>query len=81
MPRGLNNWTYRDVDRFLRKRGFVLRYSESGSGHRYYVRVEKVGEYVVTVAYHGDKTAYGHRVMRSMIAQSGIVAQEWSRGV
>ena len=71
MPRGLNNWTYRDVDRFLRKRGFVLKYSESGSAHRYYVRTEQDGEQIVTVAFHGAKTMYGHRVMRSMIAQSG----------
>ena len=74
MPNGINNWTYKDVATFLKKRGFNLS-RVKGSHHHYYGFYDKKLR-VVTVPYH-TKKAIVPRTMNSIIKQSGISKKEW----
>lgn len=74
MPKGLFNWTFRDVESFLRENNFVLSY-QNGS-HCYYR-----GQYGgvlrnVCVPFHGKKIIKP-RTLRGIILQSGIPKNKW----
>jgi len=64
MPRGLNNWDFYDVEKFLKKHGFRL--SHTRGGHHYYVAVKSGITRQVLVSFHGSK-AISLRDLKSMI--------------
>lgn len=74
MTRGLFNWTFSNVESFLKEHGFILNYTNAS--HYYYV-----GRYGgqlrnVCVPFHG-KTALKPRTFKGIILQSGIPQKEW----
>jgi len=74
MPRGLRNWTFRDVERFLKERKFRLNYT-NGS-HYYYIG--HVGGILrnVCVQFHASKSIKT-RTLKGIILQSGISQEKW----
>ena len=70
MPRGLYNWTFSDVAKFLEKNGFV--YGHTEGSHYYYVS----GVFIVQVPFHGRK-ALKPRTLKGIIRQSGISQNIW----
>ena len=75
MPRGVFNWTYADVARFLKKNDFVHERT-SGSNHIYARRTEE-GTRRVTVPFHRRKGTIKPRTFKSIVKQSGIPLEEW----
>jgi len=76
MPRGLNNWKYRAIEKFLVKHGFRYRTEyNSGSSYRYFINIET--NKVVVLHYHGKNEEKGPDVLKSVIEQSGIPRREW----
>ena len=73
MGRGLNNWTFNDVVRFLRARGFEFK--RSHGSHHYYHFFYNGKNRVVTVAFHSKSIDI--RDMKSIVRQSGIPQEEW----
>lgn len=76
MPRGIKNWTFKDVSRFLKENGFVLRYVKGS--HYYYTKKDGESSYQVCVPFHGTQ-AIKPRTMKGIIAQSGISQKRWIR--
>lgn len=74
MPRGILNWKFSDVARFLTGRGFKLNYT-NGS-HYYYVGHTNGVYRQVCVPFHTSK-AIKPRTMRGIILQSGVDRREW----
>jgi predicted RNA binding protein YcfA (HicA-like mRNA interferase family) len=75
MPRGIFNWTYADVVRFLKKHDFVHERT-SGSHHTFARRVGDV-TWRVTVPFHGRGGAIKPKTFKSIVSQSGIPLDEW----
>lgn len=75
MPRGVFNWTFDDVARFLRDRKFRLNHVEGS--HYYYVGSTGGKARQVAIPFHGQKTLKP-RTMKGIIAQSGIPQNEWT---
>lgn len=75
MPRGIFNWTYRDIEGFLRENRFSLIRIE-GSHHHFH-RVHGGRPYLVQVQFHGSNISIAPRTMKSIITQSGIAQSEW----
>jgi len=75
MPRGLYNWTFRDVVRFLKKYNFILVNTEGS--HYYYSGSVSGKPRLVHVPFHGSNTIKP-RTMKSIIDQSGISQKEWT---
>ncbi len=74
MPRGIFNWTFAEVDKFLKDRGFRVNHTK---GSHYYYHGTSNGELrIVCVPFHGHKSI-NPRTMKSIIAQSGISYEEW----
>lgn len=73
MPRRYNNWTFKDVERFLKDNNFHLHHT-NGS-HYYYVNKDMN---MVCVPFHGKK-AIKPRTVKGIILQSGIDKNEWFR--
>lgn len=74
MPRGINNWTYNDVVRFLKEKGFRLNHTRGS--HFYYVNYVDKKLRQVCVPYHG-KLSIKPRTIKGIIVQSGISKKEW----
>jgi len=74
MPRGIFNWTFSDVDNFLKQKKFRLAYT-NGS-HYYYVGNINNSLKQVCVPFHG-KVAIKPRTMSGIIRQSGIDKKDW----
>jgi predicted RNA binding protein YcfA (HicA-like mRNA interferase family) len=74
MPRRLFNWTFSDVESFLKERGFALNYTNAS--HYYYVGHYDGQLRNVCVPFHG-KTTIKPRTLRGIILQSGIPQNEW----
>lgn len=74
MPRGVLNWTFSDVVKFLNKYGFV--YSEAKGSHHYYVGKYGSQPRIVRVPFHGSKT-FKPRTFKGIIKQSGISLNIW----
>lgn len=74
MPRGLNNWTYKDVTSFLKKKGFSFYEQRSGS-HEALISAD--GKNVVEINFHGNNTTFPIRTLETMIRQSDIPKKEW----
>ncbi len=74
MPKGLKNWTYRDVRKFLTQKSFYLSDQKSGS-HEYWISADK--KYVVNVNRITGQKSYPPKTLATMISQSGIDKKEW----
>ncbi len=72
--RGKANWTFKDVERFLRGHGFTLHHVR-GSHHYYKGFIE--GKFRMThVQYHGSDSIHP-KTLGSIIKQSGIPEEGW----
>ncbi|MFA5013424.1 MAG: hypothetical protein WC520_02550 [Candidatus Paceibacterota bacterium] len=74
MPRGLNNWTYKDVKTFLKEKGFVF-YKEKEGSHEAWISVDE--KFVVEINFIRGKDSYPPRTLETMIRQSGISKKSW----
>ncbi len=74
MPRGKRNWTFRQVEQFLKSHGFVLHHVK---GSHYYFRGFHSGQLRMThVQYHGADAIHP-KTLAAIIRQSGISRAEW----
>jgi len=74
MPHGKRNWTFKDVETFLKYRGFSLHHVR---GSHHYFRAFHSGKLWMThVQYHGARTPHP-KTLASIMRQSGIPAREW----
>lgn len=74
MPRGLNNWKFIEVKRFLPDYNFSLNHVE---GSHYFYRGTINGIiHQVCIPFHGKKSIHP-KTMKSIILQSGINQNEW----
>lgn len=74
MPKKLFNWTFANVESFLKERGFILNYTNSS--HYYYISHYKGKLRNVCVPFHGKKVIKP-RTLKGIITQSGISQKEW----
>ena len=74
MPNNLKNWKFRDVEKFLTKRGFIL--TKINSSHHFYRGVVDNVLRQVHVQKHPGETLK-LRLMKEVIADSGISKEEW----
>ncbi len=74
MPRGINNWNYKQVEKFLINNNF--RHIKSNGSHNYFVGTIDNIPRVVTVPFHGKKSI-PNGTMKSIIIQSGILKDKW----
>lgn len=73
MPRGLFNWTYKDVANFAKEHGFILDHSIPGS-HEFWINYKTNA--VINVHYHGQKS-FPPRTLETMIRQSELSKKVW----
>ena len=74
MPRGVFNWKFRDVDKFLKSHGFHLHHSKGG--HYFYYGHSQNELRMVCVPFHGSKSI-GLKTMKGIISQSGLSKEKW----
>lgn len=74
MTRGILNWTFRDVEIFLKEHNFHLNHIK-GSHYFYIAHINKVMRQVC-VPRHGS-LSFKPRTMKGIILQSGIDREEW----
>ena len=74
MPRGLLNWDFYDVEKFLKKHDFRLNHTRGS--HHYFVAVVGGITRQVLLSFHGSKTIRP-KTMKSIVDQSGIPRKEW----
>jgi len=75
MPRGLFNWSYRDVINFISENGFIF-YKQAGGSHEYWIN--KSTDSVVDIDFHGQKS-FPPKTLKSMIRQSKIDKKIWRK--
>jgi len=76
MPRGKRNWTFKDVETFLKSRGFTLHHVRGS--HYYFCAFHSGRLWMTHVQYHGAHALHP-KTLASIIGQSGIPAGEWVR--
>ena len=74
MPRGLYNWTFREIVNFLKDHDFSHTHTEGS--HFYYSKITSVGHFLVQVPFHGKKSIKP-RTLKAIVRQSGISIKEW----
>ncbi len=74
MPNGINNWTYRDITKFIKIKGFKFWKEKKGS-HEAWMNFSS--NKVIELYYHGAKTPYSPKVMKLIAFQSGISQEDW----
>ena len=74
MPNGLFNWTFSDVESFLKKYNFSLNYV-NGSHYYYTGSIDKKLRHVC-IPFHGSKSIKP-RTLKGIILQSGISKKDW----
>jgi predicted RNA binding protein YcfA (HicA-like mRNA interferase family) len=74
MPKRFFNWTFKDVESFLKENGFKLNYTNAS--HFYYVGTQQDILRNVCVPFHGNKSIKP-RTLKGIILQSGIDQKEW----
>lgn len=74
MPRGINNWSFADVKRFLSDYNFRLSHVEGS--HYFYIGSVKGKMHQICVPFHSNKAIHP-KTMKSIINQSGIDKSEW----
>lgn len=75
MPRGLHNWTFIEVSKFLKSHGFVQHGKPKGS-HFHYKKISAGKSYLVVLAFHGSQSI-PRGTMNSIVRQSGIDKSVW----
>ncbi|MCD8507993.1 MAG: type II toxin-antitoxin system HicA family toxin [Candidatus Pacebacteria bacterium] len=75
MVKKLHNWTFKDVEVFLKTKGFILNYT-NGS-HYYYIAQVDGRVRNACVPFHGNKGIIKTRTLKGIISQSGIDQKEW----
>lgn len=75
MTRGLHNWTFADVSKFLKAHGFIQHGKVRGS-HFHYKKITQEKSFLVVVAFHGSKSI-PRGTMNSIVRQSGIEKSVW----
>ena len=68
MPRGISNWTYKDVKKFLKYHNFSFFKEGEGSHEQWLSRDEK---YIVDVNFITGSKSYPDRTLETMISNSG----------
>lgn len=74
MPRGFNNWTFKDIVDFLKEHDFRLTHTRGS--HFYYVDHASGQTCQTHIQFHGQKSIHP-RTLKSVIRQSGIAQEEW----
>jgi len=74
MPRNLYNWSFADVNRFLKERGFQVTHIRGS--HYFYLGSVNGNLKQVSVAFHGQRIIKP-KTMKSIIIQSGLSKDEW----
>jgi len=74
MPRGIRNWTYRDVASFLAGHGFMLHHTRGS--HHYFLGKVAGNMRQVSVQYHASKSI-PLGTMKAIMRQSGIPENVW----
>jgi len=74
MPKGLFNWTFKDIVDFLKDNGF--KHSHTEGSHFYYVKKDGNNFFQTSVPFHGSKTIKP-RTLKGIILQSGISKEKW----
>jgi len=74
MPNSVFNWTFSDIEKFLKAHGFRLIHTRGS--HHYYIGVVEKQLRQVCVPFHGKQTIKP-RTFKGIIAQSGIAQKEW----
>jgi len=72
--RGVFNWNFADVVRFLKGRNFILGHTEGS--HYFYIGTIEGKKRQACVPFHGTK-AFKPQTLKSIIVQSGIPQKEW----
>jgi len=75
MPRGIHNWKFIDVKKFLSDYNFRLSHVEGS--HYFYIGSTKGQMRNICVPYHGNKSLHP-KTMKSIINQSVIPRSEWA---
>jgi len=74
MPKGLNNWGYKDVIRFLREKNFTF-YKPLPGSHEQWISSDR--RFIVDIDFKKGGHSYPPRTLESMIRDSGIPKKEW----
>lgn len=74
MPRGLSNWSYKDVINFLKFHGFSFSNPKEGS-HEAWISSGK--DKIVEINFIKNSQSYPELTLKTMIRQSGIDQKEW----
>ena len=74
MVRGLFNWTFNDVVKFLKENNFT--HVNNEGSHYYYLGHNGGNARLVQVPFHGSK-ALKPRTLKAIILQSGISKEKW----
>lgn len=74
MPRGISNWTYKDVVAFLKDHGFSFYKTLLGSHEQW---LSENGKYIVDVNFIQGNESYPERTLESMIRDSGLAKKAW----
>jgi predicted RNA binding protein YcfA (HicA-like mRNA interferase family) len=73
MPKGLNNWAYKDVVAFLRESGFTF-FEEREGSHEAWINSDT--QAIVEINYHAAKS-FPIRTLETMVRQSKIDKKTW----
>lgn len=76
MPRGISNWSYKDVTSFLSEHSFVFFEQKEGSHEAW---ICEATEAIVEINFHGKNKAFPERTLETMIRQSKINKKEWRK--
>lgn len=74
MTKGVKNWSYRDVQKFLQDNHFYI--AKTKGSHIHFVGNINKESRIVTVPFH-NKGGIKPKTMQSIIAQSGIKKDKW----
>jgi len=74
MTKDIFNWTFTDVEKFLKQHGFI--YAHAKGSHYFYTGHYGGQPRIVQVPFHGSKTLKP-RTLKGIIKQSGILKEEW----
>jgi len=76
MPKGLSNWSYKNIIEFLTENGFEFHEERKGS-HEAWINPNT--QKIVEINYHGKNGTYSERTLETMIRQSGLDKKVWRK--
>jgi len=74
MSRGINNWTFNKISKFLLNQDFSL--SHTKGSHYFYTKITNDSKKIVCIPRHNNKTIHP-TTFNSIIKQSGIDKKTW----